>query len=229
MLALSLSAAAKQVERVLAIGCHADDIEIGCGGTLLALTRRSPALHVTWVVIAASGSRAEEARASANAFLADATDTDIRVLGFRESFLPYIGGEVKEAFETLQGRRARSHPHAHSPRSPSRPPARLRAHLEHVPRSPDPRIRNPEVRRRHRRAERLRPARRRARRCKNRDDPAALPEPGWETLVRRRAPSCVDAAPRHGMRDPLRRGVHVSKAFPHPWMIAPLEPVSCGF
>ncbi len=102
MLAFSLSTAAGQVERVLAIGCHADDIEIGCGGTLLALTRQRPALHVTWVVIAASGSRAEEARESANAFLTDATDTDIRVLGFRESFLPYIGGEVKEAFETLK-------------------------------------------------------------------------------------------------------------------------------
>ena len=101
MLALSLLAAARQVKRVLAIGCHADDIEIGCGGTLLALTRSQPALHVTWVVLAASGSRAEEARKSASAFLGDAS-TDIRVLEFRESFLPYIGGDVKEAFETLK-------------------------------------------------------------------------------------------------------------------------------
>jgi LmbE family N-acetylglucosaminyl deacetylase len=101
MLALSLSAAARQVERVLAIGCHADDIEIGCGGTLLALTRSRP-LHVTWVVIAASGARAEEARESANAFLADAADADVRVLEFRDSFLPYLGGEVKEAFEPLK-------------------------------------------------------------------------------------------------------------------------------
>jgi LmbE family N-acetylglucosaminyl deacetylase len=101
MLALSLSAAARQVERVLAIGCHADDIEIGCGGTLLALTRSRP-LHVTWVVIAASGARAEEARESANEFLADAADADVRVLEFRDSFLPYVGGEVKEAFETLK-------------------------------------------------------------------------------------------------------------------------------
>jgi LmbE family N-acetylglucosaminyl deacetylase len=102
MLALSLSAAARQFERVLAIGCHADDIEIGCGGTLLALTRSRPALRVTWVVLAASGSRAEEARESASAFLADATHADVRVLELRESFLPYIGGEVKEAFETLK-------------------------------------------------------------------------------------------------------------------------------
>jgi LmbE family N-acetylglucosaminyl deacetylase len=102
VLALSLAAAATQVERVLAIGCHADDIEIGCGGTLLALTRSRPALHVTWVVLAASGSRAEEARESAGAFLGATTHADIHVLEFRESFLPYIGADVKEAFETLK-------------------------------------------------------------------------------------------------------------------------------
>jgi LmbE family N-acetylglucosaminyl deacetylase len=101
VLALSLSAAVRQFERVLAIGCHADDIEIGCGGTLLALTRRQPDLQVTWVVLAATGARAEEARASASAFLADAT-ADVHVLEFRESFLPYMGGAVKEAFEGLK-------------------------------------------------------------------------------------------------------------------------------
>ena len=86
MLALSLSAAARQVS-VLAIGCHADDIEIGCGGTLLRATRSRPTLHVTWIVLAASGSRAEEARKSASVFLGDA-QADMRVLEFRESFLP---------------------------------------------------------------------------------------------------------------------------------------------
>ena len=86
---------------MLAIGCHADDIEIGCGGTLLALTRSRPTLHVTWIVLAASGSRAEEARKSASAFLGDA-QADMRVLEFRESFLPSIGGDVKEAFETFK-------------------------------------------------------------------------------------------------------------------------------
>ena len=60
------------VRRVLAIGCHADDIEIGCGGTILALTRAHPGIEVTWVVLAAPGERAEEARASAEAFLAGA-------------------------------------------------------------------------------------------------------------------------------------------------------------
>ena len=48
--------------RILAIGCHADDVELGCGGTLLALAERRPDLEVTWVVLGAAGVRAEEAR-----------------------------------------------------------------------------------------------------------------------------------------------------------------------
>jgi LmbE family N-acetylglucosaminyl deacetylase len=93
---------APSVRTALAIGCHADDIEIGCGGTLLSLTRTSRELHVTWVVLAATGVRAEEARASAEAFLAGAASRDIRVLGNRESFLPYEGGPIKETFEELK-------------------------------------------------------------------------------------------------------------------------------
>ena len=65
MLGFALDALARPIERVLAIGCHADDIEIGCGGTLIALTRARPGLAITWVVLAAPGERAGEARASA--------------------------------------------------------------------------------------------------------------------------------------------------------------------
>ena len=65
---LNLSAA-EPLRRVLAIGCHADDIEIGCGGTLLTLARANPELEVDWVVLAAPGGRGDEARASAAAFL----------------------------------------------------------------------------------------------------------------------------------------------------------------
>ena len=65
---------AEPLRRVLAIGCHADDIEIGCGGTLLTLARANPELEVDWVVLAAPGGRADEARASAEAFLAGCRD-----------------------------------------------------------------------------------------------------------------------------------------------------------
>jgi LmbE family N-acetylglucosaminyl deacetylase len=100
---LSLTGATP-VRRVLAIGCHADDIEIGCGGTLLTLTRAIDDLAVDWVVIAAPNHRGLEARASAEAFLADAGATRVEVHGFRDGFLPHSGGEVKELFEELKGR-----------------------------------------------------------------------------------------------------------------------------
>jgi LmbE family N-acetylglucosaminyl deacetylase len=96
--------AAEPLRRVLAIGCHADDIEIGCGGTLLTLTRAIPGLEVDWIVLAAAGERAAEARASAEEFLAASNAARIDVYGFRDGFLPYQGSEVKELFEELKGR-----------------------------------------------------------------------------------------------------------------------------
>jgi LmbE family N-acetylglucosaminyl deacetylase len=86
----------------LVIGSHADDIEIGCGATLLALTRSRSNVSVTWVVLGASGVREHEARASAEVFLAGAESSEVLVYGFRDGFLPYLGGEVKDAFEELK-------------------------------------------------------------------------------------------------------------------------------
>jgi LmbE family N-acetylglucosaminyl deacetylase len=59
---------------------------------------------VTWVVLGADGDRAEEARSSAAAFLVDADESEIVVHGFRDAFFPYIGTQVKEAFEELKAR-----------------------------------------------------------------------------------------------------------------------------
>jgi LmbE family N-acetylglucosaminyl deacetylase len=100
---LSLTAA-EPIRRVLAIGCHADDIEIGCGGTLLALCRANPELEVDWVVLAADGRRADEARASAADFLDGILEARVEVHAFRDGFLPYVGGEVKDVFEQLKQR-----------------------------------------------------------------------------------------------------------------------------
>jgi len=94
----------RPLRRLVAICCHADDIEIGCGGTVLALTGAFPGLEVTWVVLAASAEREREARASAEAFLVGAGSRRVEVHGFRDGFLPYIGGEVKEVFEELKRR-----------------------------------------------------------------------------------------------------------------------------
>jgi LmbE family N-acetylglucosaminyl deacetylase len=95
---------AEPLRRVLAIGCHADDIEIGCGGTILTLLRANHGLEFDWVVLSAGGERGDEARASARAFLESAAAARIEVHEFRDGFLPYSGGEVKELFEDLKGR-----------------------------------------------------------------------------------------------------------------------------
>jgi LmbE family N-acetylglucosaminyl deacetylase len=97
-------AEAPRLRRVLALGSHSDDIEIGCGATLLALSRTRPDLEVTWVVLGAEGEREREARASAEAFMGAGARTEVVVHGFRDGFFPYIGGEVKDVFEELKSR-----------------------------------------------------------------------------------------------------------------------------
>jgi LmbE family N-acetylglucosaminyl deacetylase len=100
---LSLTPAGPALRRVLVIGCHPDDPEIGCGATVLALTRERPEIELTWVVLAASGERATEARASAEGFLANASRADVVLHEFRDGFMPYRGEQVKEVFEELKG------------------------------------------------------------------------------------------------------------------------------
>jgi LmbE family N-acetylglucosaminyl deacetylase len=91
-----------RVNRVLCLGAHSDDIEIGCGGTLLKLLRDRRDLQVQWVVFSGRGSRSSEARASANAFLAGAAKPKVVVRQFRDSFFPTQLKEIKRYFETIK-------------------------------------------------------------------------------------------------------------------------------
>lgn len=102
MLTLLLGGAGGLAPKVLAVGSHADDIEIGCGGTILRLIESYPALEVCWVVLSGSEERACEARESANAFLQGVEGRRIIVQGFRDGFFPYHGGAIKEFFEELK-------------------------------------------------------------------------------------------------------------------------------
>jgi LmbE family N-acetylglucosaminyl deacetylase len=92
----------ERLRSILVLGAHADDIEIGCGGTLLRLLAEHRGLQVHWVVLGAAGGRAEEAARSASHFLAGAASQEVVVKGFRDSYFPYIGGEVKEYMESLR-------------------------------------------------------------------------------------------------------------------------------
>jgi LmbE family N-acetylglucosaminyl deacetylase len=87
---------------VLCLGAHADDIEIGCGASLLQFLARDPDREVVWVVFSASGVRRREARQSAQAFLQSAARKRIVMRNFRDSYFPYCGERIKEFFETLK-------------------------------------------------------------------------------------------------------------------------------
>lgn len=84
--------------RVLCLGAHADDIEIGCGATMLVLAAARP-LEVKWVVFSASDERAREASRSARLLLKQTRRYELAVERFRDGYFPFAGGEIKDYFE----------------------------------------------------------------------------------------------------------------------------------
>jgi LmbE family N-acetylglucosaminyl deacetylase len=102
MLNLQLGRSAGSVHRILCLGAHSDDIEIGCGGTLLTLLQRREQAEVRWVVFSATEERAREARTSAAVFLARARQADVTVRSYRDGFFPYLGAEIKSEFESIK-------------------------------------------------------------------------------------------------------------------------------
>jgi LmbE family N-acetylglucosaminyl deacetylase len=88
--------------RVLCLGAHSDDLEIGCGGTIITLLRKYRHLSVYWVVFSANAERAIEARASADGLLHNVGSRTIIVKDFKDSFFPFVGSMIKEYFEQLR-------------------------------------------------------------------------------------------------------------------------------
>ena len=90
------------VLKILSLGAHSDDIEIGCGGTVLRLLKEIENVEVKWIVFSANAQRTEEAEKSSKLFLEKARRKDVIIKHFRESFFPYIGAEIKDYFEEIK-------------------------------------------------------------------------------------------------------------------------------
>lgn len=101
MLPMLLGAPARPL-KLLCLGAHSDDIEIGCGGSVLRLLAERAGCSVHWVVFSASPERELEARNSARDFLAGAGDVNVLVKDFRESYFPAAWPAIKDFFEEIR-------------------------------------------------------------------------------------------------------------------------------
>jgi len=98
MIQLNFEGGRERALKVLFLGCHSDDIEIGCGGTVLRLAEQFPQAEFHWVVFTAAGVRDAEARRAANLFAGERLRTPL-LKSFKDGFLPYVGADVKTVFE----------------------------------------------------------------------------------------------------------------------------------
>jgi LmbE family N-acetylglucosaminyl deacetylase len=86
--------------KILCLGCHSDDIEIGCGGTILQWLSSYKNLEIVWAVLSSGGScREKEARASAALFLETAKKNEVIIKDYRDGFFPFEGASIKAVFE----------------------------------------------------------------------------------------------------------------------------------
>ena len=93
-----------ELKTILCLGSHSDDIEIGCGGTILKLIREHANAEIHWVVFSSAGERADEARTSATHFLAGASRHHIEIRDFRDRYFPQQSEEIKEFIHSLASR-----------------------------------------------------------------------------------------------------------------------------
>jgi LmbE family N-acetylglucosaminyl deacetylase len=88
--------------RLLCLGAHSDDIEIGCGGTILRIAAEVPDLVVRWIVFSGDERRGNEARNSAAAILEHVPQKQIELLGFRDGYFPSQSADIKDYFESVK-------------------------------------------------------------------------------------------------------------------------------
>lgn len=103
MIQLNLAPGASRALRILCLGCHSDDIEIGCGGSILRMAAQYPSCAFQWVVFSATDVRAAEARQAAELFAGTALAQEPVLKTFPDAFMPFVAAEVKALFEDLKG------------------------------------------------------------------------------------------------------------------------------
>jgi LmbE family N-acetylglucosaminyl deacetylase len=101
MIRLGLTGENSATPEILCLGCHSDDIEIGCGGTILRLAEQYPGCVFHWVVFSAIGVREQEARRGADSFAGPRLRGPL-LKDFRDGFMPFEGAKVKDVFEELK-------------------------------------------------------------------------------------------------------------------------------
>ena len=101
MIRLHLDKSKNEALSILCLGAHSDDIEIGCGGTILRLIEQYPACKFHWVVFSAIGVRKTEAQRAAESFAGSRLER-LLLKDFRDGFMPYVGSDVKAVFEELK-------------------------------------------------------------------------------------------------------------------------------
>jgi len=102
MPSLSLATSSGKLQHVLCLGAHCDDIEIGCGGTILALLEHYPDLEITWALFTSTEQRLKEAEFGAQQFCRGAAKLNLKIFEFRDGYLPYSGSEVKDTMEQVK-------------------------------------------------------------------------------------------------------------------------------
>lgn len=90
------------IKKVLCLGAHSDDIEIGCGATILRLIQEQPDIQIYWLVFSARGTRTREAKQSAGEFLKSVRSRTIRTMTFKESYFPSEWPAIKDTFEKVK-------------------------------------------------------------------------------------------------------------------------------
>ncbi len=101
MIRLHLDKSKNEALSILCLGAHSDDIEIGCGGTILRLIEQYPACKFHWVVFSAIAVRKAEAQRAAESFAGSRLER-LLLKDFRDGFMPYVGSDVKAVFEELK-------------------------------------------------------------------------------------------------------------------------------